>query len=360
LFAFSKKTGAARASAADVARRRDAAAIEEGFGRSGDVQKSLLAEKRGPDGLVALEAISIEGVVPTRLGVNVLAFLRVAAVIGLLEGPAVWNGVENVRDRRKRVRGSIFDVCGIGIEAMTNLVIGSERRLRFGRKCRTKLGEARKARARLHGRDGDERDFKGQDFVRLQGKIRKNERRVIFGFDAELVLARRQRKNPEDAFSRSGGAEDFAGLDVAQCENCSGNRKSDVGEAGVTDETIEHGGGLRLLAGDAQRRAGFARLFQGVLRRERRLTWESCGGARRKNGTGKAANRAERASNLPRIAKDHAFGLNGFDERNRVRVLDNNIDEQRATVFPEEWSHSITRRKLRYVHQFDARGRQRR
>ena len=52
-------------------------------------------------------------------------------------------------------------------------------------------------------------------------------------------MTRRQRENPEDTFSRSGGAEDFAGLDVVQCEYCSGNRKSDVGEAGVTDEAIE-------------------------------------------------------------------------------------------------------------------------
>jgi len=41
-------------------------------------------------------------------------------------------------------------------------------------------------------------------------------------------------------------------MDVVQCEYCSGNRKSDVGEAGVTDEAIERGGGLRLLAGDAR------------------------------------------------------------------------------------------------------------
>ena len=169
----------------------------------------MLAEKRGPDGLVALEAISIERVEPAGLGVNVLAFLRVAAVIGLLEGPAVWNGVIDVRDRWKRVQRNVFDVGGIGIEAMSKHAMGSERRLCFSRECRTKLGETREARARLPACDGDERDFKGQNFVRLQGKVRKNERRVILGLDAELVLARRQRKNSEDAFSRSGGAEDF-------------------------------------------------------------------------------------------------------------------------------------------------------
>ncbi len=138
----------------------------------------MLAEKLGPNGLVALEAILIERVEPTGFGVNVLAFLRVAAVIGLLEGPAVWNGAIDVRDRRKRVQQNVFDVSGIGIEAMSKHAMGSERRLCFSRECRTKLGETREARARLHGRDSDERDFKGQDFVRLywpggNGKTRK-------------------------------------------------------------------------------------------------------------------------------------------------------------------------------------------
>jgi len=201
LFAFAKETGAAWASAADVARRRDATAIEKEFGRGGDVQKSLLAEKLGPNGLVAFEAISIERVEPAGLGVNVLAFLRVAAVIGLLEGPAVWNGVIDVCDRRKRVQRNVFDVSEIGIEAMSKHAMGSERRLCFSRECRTKLGETREARARLHGGDGDERDFKGHNFVWLHSKIGKNERRIILGFDAELVMARRQRKNSEDAFS---------------------------------------------------------------------------------------------------------------------------------------------------------------
>jgi len=41
------------------------------------------------------------------------------------------------------------------------------------------------------------------------------------------------------------------------------------------------------------------------------LKWEGRGGARCKNEAGKAANRAERASILPRKEKDHAFGLNG-------------------------------------------------
>ena len=92
----------------------------------------------------------------------------------------------------------------------------------------------------------------------------------------------------------------MAGLDVAQRENRGRNRKSDVGDAGVAEESIERGRGLRLLAGNARRWAGFARLFSGVLRNGRRLEWESRADARRENGAGKAANRAERALNLPR------------------------------------------------------------
>ena len=86
--------------------------------------------------------------------------------------------------------------------------------------------------------------------------------------------------------------------------------KNDVGEARVADDSIDCGGSLRLLAGDALRRTGFAGLFCGVLRPGRRLTWKICGNARRKNEAGIAANRAERALNLPRKEKDHAFSLN--------------------------------------------------
>ena len=41
------------------------------------------------------------------------------------------------------------------------------------------------------------------------------------------------------------------------------------------------------------------------------MKWEGRGGARCKNEAGKAANRAKRASNLPRREKDHALDLNG-------------------------------------------------
>jgi len=191
LLPFAEKSRAARARAAHVAGRRNAAAIEKGFGRSGDVQKSLLAEKLGPDGLVAFETIAMERIVPTRLRVDIFAFLRVAAVIGLLEGPAVWNSVVDVGHGRKCVRRNIFDVGGIGIEAMTKLAIGAERWLRFGRKSGTEFGETREAGARLGSRGSDQRNFEGEDFVRLKSEIGKKEKRELFGFDAQLIVTRR-------------------------------------------------------------------------------------------------------------------------------------------------------------------------
>src|SRR6266576_3392083 len=132
LFSFAKETRAARSSGADLAGRGNAAAIEKGFRRSGDVQKSLLAEALRPDGLVAFESITTEGIVPSGLGVDVLAFLRVAAVIGLLKGPAVCHGVVDIGRGRKGVCRNSCDVGGIGIEAMTKLAIGSEGRLPIG------------------------------------------------------------------------------------------------------------------------------------------------------------------------------------------------------------------------------------
>src|SRR5256885_3124435 len=48
----------------------------------------------------------------------------------------------------------------------------------------------------------------------------------------------------------------------------------------------------------------------GLLPSGRRLTRQSCGGGQSRNQAGKAANRAERALNLPRKEKDHGFSLN--------------------------------------------------
>src|SRR5260370_9356752 len=117
LFAFAEKPGAARARAAHVAGRRNAAAIEKRFGRSSDAQKNLLAQQLRPDGFVALETIAIERIVPMMLGVDVLAALRIAAAIRVLEGPPGGNRVVQVGGPGERGGVKIFCVSSVRIHA---------------------------------------------------------------------------------------------------------------------------------------------------------------------------------------------------------------------------------------------------
>src|SRR6266436_1119624 len=144
LLSAAEKTGAARLRCAYSAGRRHAAAIKECFRRGTDVQKNLLAKDFGPNRLIAFEAITIERVVPVRLGVEVLAFLRVAAIVRLIERPAIGHCVVDIGDGRQIFRREFSDVVQIGIEAMTKFAIAAGRRWRTGRHGRTKLGKPRK------------------------------------------------------------------------------------------------------------------------------------------------------------------------------------------------------------------------
>src|SRR5260370_2544718 len=101
LFALAEKPGAARARAAHVAGRRNAAAIEKRFGRSSDAQKNLLAKQLRPDGFIAFEAIAIERIVPMMLAVDILAAPRIAAVIARAGVPAVLEPPLHLRRRTK-------------------------------------------------------------------------------------------------------------------------------------------------------------------------------------------------------------------------------------------------------------------
>src|SRR5260370_22847148 len=152
LFALAEKPGAARARAAHVAGRRNAAAIEKRFGRSSDAQKKLLAKQLRPDGFIAFEAIAIERIVPMMLAVDILAAPRIAAVIGLLEGPAVWKRVVHIGDRRQRVRGNILNIVRIRIETMAKIAIRSDLGRRFGGRCGAQVRETRGKRARPYCR----------------------------------------------------------------------------------------------------------------------------------------------------------------------------------------------------------------
>jgi hypothetical protein len=85
------------------------------------------------------------------------------------------------------------------------------------------------------------------------------------------------------------------------------------------------------------------------------LPW-SCRAGREKKEQ-KTASRAERASHWPRREEVHALGLNEL-LKTRNRVLDNNIEKKRATVFPTGETHSTTRTDASVIHQYAARGRQ--
>src|SRR5208282_4200665 len=128
LFAASEKTGAARLGCAYAAGGRNAAAIEKGFRGSNDIQENLLAKNFGPDRLVPFEAIAIERVVPVRLSVRIFAALRIAAIIGLIERPAIGDDVINTGDGRQVFRREFRNVIRVGIETMAKFAIAAERR----------------------------------------------------------------------------------------------------------------------------------------------------------------------------------------------------------------------------------------
>src|SRR5262249_9226210 len=135
----------------------------------------------------------------------------------------------------------------------------------------------------------------------------------------------------KNAFSGSRRGKRLSALQVAQRQESSGNSTSGLPRTGVPNQTVKGSRCLGLLARDARRRTRLARLCCGVLGRHGSGTKE-----RQPN------DRAERASHLARREREHAFGL--VESRKKWnRVLANNIEEQRATVFPRGWTHSITR-----------------
>jgi len=308
LFAAAEKFGAAGFGGADVAGRRNAAAIEKSFGGRGEVDKGLLAENFGPDGFVALEFVAIEGVVPARLGVEIFALGGVAAVFGLLELPAIRNFVVDICDGWKSFGGRVENVRGIGVETMAKLAVRAERfRTRSG-ECRAELGLAREARASLDGGGCDQRDFEGDDFVGLERKISNDERAVIGSSDAKFVMAGKNGENAEDTFAGGGARDCLASLQIAQSELSAGNGDGSAGKAGVADDAVERGGILRLLTGYAEGlRIRFARLLGGGLLRSglTRIARSKYGGRAKAGRTG-SEGCAKYASRMARERVAHA------------------------------------------------------
>src|ERR1700730_14896680 len=118
LLTFAEKCAPARTLRTHVARRRHPPAVKKRFSGRADIQKSLLPEHLGPNGLVTLIAIAIERVVPPRARVDVFAALRIPSIVRLRKRPPVRNSVINVGNRRQIVWRELLNVSRMGIEAM--------------------------------------------------------------------------------------------------------------------------------------------------------------------------------------------------------------------------------------------------
>ncbi len=252
LLAAAKEFRTTRLGGADVAGRRHAAAIEKGLGSCRKIQKSLLAELRRPDRFIALEFIAIEGVVPMRLDVNVLALRRITAIFGLLELPTIGNLVVDVRDGGKNFGRGIENIGRVRIEAVAKLAIGAEGFRTGCGKCRTEFGLARQAGTSFNGGSGYERDFEGDDFVGREGNVGQDERAVLGRGDAEFIVAWLNREDAEDAFAACGARIGLTRLEIPQGQDGAGNGNGDIGKTGITNDAVERSGGLGLLPRNAQ------------------------------------------------------------------------------------------------------------
>src|ERR1700730_17000018 len=134
LLTFAEKCAPARTLRTHVARRRHPPAVKKRFSGRADIQKSLLPEHLGPNGLVTLIAIAIERVVPPRARVDVFAALRIAPIVRLRKRPPVRNGVINMGNGGKKLRRELLKVRGIGMEAVPQFAICARRCRRIGRR----------------------------------------------------------------------------------------------------------------------------------------------------------------------------------------------------------------------------------
>ena len=105
-----------------------------------------------------------------------------------------------------------------------------------------------------------ERNFQGDDFIRLNGEIGESEIGVAGGFNGEFVMRGRKREDAEEAFAVCGGAENLSGCEVAKRKLCAGNRCRSACDRSGADDAVKGGGVERLLARNANRGSGFARL----------------------------------------------------------------------------------------------------
>src|SRR6476646_3459936 len=135
-----------------------------------------------------------------RLGVEIFALPGIAAVVRLIEGPAIGHHVEHVGNGRQVFRREFCDVLGIGIETMAKFTIAAER----GRWARwdggTKLRKPRKTRAKFGTADANQRYLERGSFVSIEPKIGNYEGCESLCFDAKFVMAGGKQKDAENTF----------------------------------------------------------------------------------------------------------------------------------------------------------------
>ena len=243
LLALAEKIGAPRASRADVARSRQAAAVEKGIADSGENEERAIAEKRH----VAFQLVPVEGIPEAAFHVGMLASGSVAVPIGHGDEPAVGLGVEHLvgwrelwsRGRRWRRRFGSLD--GLGIFSR------SRRRGRRGRRRSFHLRNFGKPRRRWRGRrKRGELDFAGCNLARFQLEGGLGEFHVAFTGDFQIVSAGPEVNEAKDAFGIGSCDLLRAGFEIVQ--NYAG--RDDGPACGVAHDSFESAFLLRGLAGD--------------------------------------------------------------------------------------------------------------
>ena len=134
LLAPAEEFAAAGARRAHVAGHGEAAAIEEGLARRGQVEEGALTE----NGDVALELVAVEGIIPVSLDVRKLASLAVAVPLRHGDVPSVRHLQRNVLERRWCL--GLRLLARRGLQTLKRVPIRQDRRrsrLRRGRLSRS-------------------------------------------------------------------------------------------------------------------------------------------------------------------------------------------------------------------------------
>ena len=159
---------------------------------------------------------------------------------------------------RKHFWRGVFDVVGIGIEAVPEFTISSRRLGGSGGECGTKFRKARETGICSGDAGTYHRNFQRDDFIGLEHKVREDKRRVVLCLRAQLVFSARQGKQPENSFRGRSCVKDLPGFQIPQGQYRAGNGQRIIRRAGVANKSVECRCVLRLLARNALRWTRFA------------------------------------------------------------------------------------------------------